>query len=418
MRLVFLVASWLGLWIATASAQTCNVIDDYRQAEAAYGHKNFASALAGFRALAEQGLGPAQLRLGQMLVAGEGAAADKAEAGRWIALAAEVGTPGAKDALASLGAAAAKPVGWQPKLGPCVADTAALVNHVIKADSAAGPETDRLTWLARALDSVRKKSPSHLIYLKALYGVSFAGRGPLVIVDARENLPLIVVNETIATTSTSDGGKDLIGAAVFAVHKQLVPTVTPLEVQNYKGRTIRFQSNEDGRDFLIAIKAAIDMAEGLPSELAKLATQLTDLRYVPREPYDKRGGAAALGTYRHDPATGRPYMDYASMYRLQGPSRLVINLVDGGVRLRHEGDWVEAKRQLEEARKRNASGDIARAEKKVKEAVRWRGDDDFDLHEQGNCELEDYELKTMEALKLDPIEINRRYKLRTRRNCA
>ena len=42
----------------------------------------------------------------------------------------------------------------------------------------------------------------------------------------------------------------------------------------------------------------------------------------------------------------------------------------------------------------------------------------FEVSEQGDCELEDYEIKTMEALKLDAAEINRKYKVRTRRSRA
>src|SRR5690349_4000013 len=110
-----------------ALAQECGpktFLDAFRQADAASARKDVAAATAALRPLAEQGLGPAQLRLGQALSEGGGS---PAEAYLWIALAADVGTPGAKDALTKLepkldaaARAQAKPAGWQPKLGPCL----------------------------------------------------------------------------------------------------------------------------------------------------------------------------------------------------------------------------------------------------------------------------------------------------------
>jgi hypothetical protein len=97
---------------------------------------------------------------------------------------------------------------------------------------------------------------------------------------------------------------------------------------------------------------------------------------------------------------------------MHGPSRLVMTLVDSGVVARREGELADARRQLAEARQRGG-GDVAKAEQRVKTLEQRRK-----ASEHGDCELEDYEIKTMEALKLDAIEINRAYKQRTQRNCG
>src|SRR5437763_15968921 len=104
MRLLLKAAVAAVLLVTPAAmAQECGpktFLDAFRQADAAYARKAVAAATAQFRPLAEQGLGPAQLRLGQILSDGSGG--NPAEAYLWIALAADVGTPGAKDALAKL----------------------------------------------------------------------------------------------------------------------------------------------------------------------------------------------------------------------------------------------------------------------------------------------------------------------------
>jgi hypothetical protein len=43
---------------------------------------------------------------------------------------------------------------------------------------------------------------------------------------------------------------------------------------------------------------------------------------------------------------------------------------------------------------------------------------DYDKATHGDCDLEDVEIKAMEALKFDAIDINRAYKRRTYRNCS
>jgi len=89
MRLIMLSFGWLALLLVAgitgAHAQDCGpgaIRDAYRAAEAAYGRKDFTAAAALFRPLAEQGLGPAQLRLSQIIAAGTGKP-DLMEAYRW-----------------------------------------------------------------------------------------------------------------------------------------------------------------------------------------------------------------------------------------------------------------------------------------------------------------------------------------------
>jgi hypothetical protein len=408
MRLPLIAVTAAGLVVAAslplaAGAQDCGprtFLDGYRQAEAAYARQDFAATTAALRPLAEQGLGPAQLRLGQALDAAGGT---PAEAYRWVALAADVGTPGAKDALATLeprvdaaARAQAKPAGWQPKLGPCLSvdphgaggyAPKVLVNGVFTRAEAKPSSPEIVKWLTDSLEYVRTKSPRHLVYLKSLAGIAFIDRGPFIMVDTREGLPLVVINRELATTAGTNGGKELIGAAVYAVHKQLLPPTVPVETVTYKGRTLRAPATEDGKLFFTTMKQAIDMAETLPPDLATLARAQTDLRYEPHEPYDKRGSSTNLGSSTQDPS-GKRYESYSDMFKTLGPSRLVINLVDSGVLLRR-------------------SDPAAKGRSKQ-----------FNVHERGDCELEDYEIKTMQALKLEDAEINRKVKMRTRRNCG
>ena len=429
--IILIVALLVGLVAPAARAQSCAIIDDYRKAEAAYGRKDLAAAATGFRALAEQGLGPAQLRLGQMLGAGQGAPADPIEAYRWLVLAADVGAPGAKPALtaheakltADQRAAKIDPVTWQAKLGPCLSSYPRgtpykfelVVNRVVKAPSASGPDERRLKWLIGNLESVRLGSPRYLIYMKALYGIGFVGgTAPFVTIDTRDNLPLLVVNETYADGVTQDRLLQLVTAAVSAVHKALAPAPAVAgTTETYKGRTIRITADDEGKRFLAMLKQAIDMADQLPPDLAKLARALTDLRYEPRQAFDKRGGAVALGIYRHDPATGRGYESYSEMFETAGgATRLVMNLVGTGLYLQRDLQAAEAQRQLADARKRNAAADIAKAEQRVADLEKTHGG------QTGDCELEDYEIKTMEALKFDQNQIAQAYKRRARRGCS
>jgi hypothetical protein len=418
----------------SSPAATCAIIADYRAAEAAYGRKDFGAAAAQFRPLAEQGLGPAQTRLGQMAAAGQGGPADPVEAYRWLALAAAVNAPGAKEALAGLkvtpeqrAQAKVDPAKWQPaKLGPCLdgdprikrPDGATgynferVINHVLKAPSATGSEKRRLDWLMGNLEKVRLASPRHLIYFKALHGIAFAGNGPFVVIESRDNLPMLVVNETYTDTVSDSQLKDLTSAALVAVHRALVPVTVASATETYKGRTIRYTPTDQGRKFLATMKQAIDMADQLPPDLAKLAHALTDLRFEPREAYDKRGGAVSLGSYSHDAATGRGYMSYSEMFETMGPSRLAINLVDSGIYVRRDAERAETQRQLDDAKKRNNAGDVAKAEARVAEVKK--------KHDgvKGDCELEDVEIKTMEALKFDQNTITKAYRQRERRGCS
>jgi hypothetical protein len=419
---------------AQSQSPTCAIIADYRAADAAYGRKDFAAAATQFRPLAEQGLGPAQTRLGQMAAAGQGGPADPVEAYRWLVLANDVKAPGAKEALAALkvtpeqrAQAKVDPATWQPaKLGPCLDGDPRIkrpngstgynfervINHVLKAPSASGPEKQRLDWLMRNLESIRQASPRYLIYYKALYGIAFTGNGPFVVIQSRDNLPMLVVNETYTDTVTEARLKDLTSAAFAAVHGALVPATVAGASESYKGRTIRYAATDDGRKFLAMIKQAIDMAEQLPPDLARLARVSTDLRYEPRGAYDSRGGAMSVGETRPDPATGHGYISYSQMFANSSPAGLVINMVGGGVLVRRVNERAEAQHQLDEARKRNTAGDIAKAEQKVAEVQK--------KHDglKGDCELEDVEIKTMEALKFDQNQITAAYRRRDRRGCS
>ena len=437
--LCFAAMALLAGFASTAAAQDCppnGFIDAYRQAEAAYARKDFAAAVAQFRPLAEQGLGPAQLRLGQLTAAGEGAPADPVAAYRWTALAADVDTPGAKAALAALDPrlsaaqrAQAKPNGWKPTLGACLAvdprtkrsdgtpgyDARLLVNHVFRPEAPSVAQPQRRDWLVHALEGVRTKSPRYLIYLKSLYGLRFVdGTSPLIVIDTRDNLPELVINEQTAMDSMDDGGKVLIGAAVYAIHKQLMPIVVAVETQSYKGRTIRFPATDDGRRFAAVMKQAIDMAESLPPALAKEARAVLDIRYEPREPYDKRGGALAPGDIFRDPATKELYLGYAENFDQRGPAHIVLNLTSADIRRRRRIDYEEAEHQLEAARERNATADAAKAEQRMTEIKNLN----TGVDKRGFCEFLNNGIQVMEALKLDPIEINAAYKTRFDRGCS
>src|SRR5262249_32867934 len=163
----------------------------------------------------------------------------------------------------------------------------------------------QLDWLMRNLESVRLGSPRYLIYLKALWGIGFVGGpGSYVVVDQRDNLPMLLVNESYTDAVTQQRLYDLVNAAFVAVARAPAPSAPPAE--GYRARPSRVPAPEEGRGALAMIKQAIDMPSQLPPELAKLASALADLRYEPRTQYDKRSGAVALGSMAHDAATGRP----------------------------------------------------------------------------------------------------------------
>jgi hypothetical protein len=408
----------LGL-AGAAAAEDCSpaaIRDAYRQAEAAYQGKDFTAAATQFRPLAEQGLGPAQLRLGEVLAAGTGKP-DLLEAYRWIALAADIGVPGAKPELAKLTAqigpvqiaqAGFVPAGWQPtakQRGPCLTvdphmtqpdgspgyDFDRLINHLVTTPSATGPAARRRDWLMRTLESVRTKSPRDLIYFKALYGVAFVGGPGLFATNGQQDdLPTVMINESYLDKLAPELQSQLVSAAIHGVHALLMPSAeTPPTAASdsvtYKGYTIHTTSGEDGRRFVEFVKAAIDMTEQLPPDLLKLARAVTDLRYEPHPSNDKDGGAILLGIYEHDAKTGKGYMGYAENYATRGQVNFVITMVYAAIYQRRD------------------------------QAV---GKTSVSTEDKGDCELEDYEIKTMEALKFDAIEINRRYKRRTYHRCS
>jgi hypothetical protein len=413
---------WLALVLlaptASARAQDCGpaaIRDAYRQAEAAYERKDFTAAAAQFRPLAEQGLGPAQLRLGQIVAAGAGKP-DLMEAYRWFALAADIGVPGAKPELTKLTAqigpvqiaqAGFVPASWQPttkQRGPCLAvdphikpdgspgyDFERLINHLIKSPSATGPEERRRDWLMRALESVRTKNPRYLVYFKALYGIGFVGGPGLFATNGQQDdLPTVMVNESYLDKVAPELQSQLVSAAVYGVHAMLMPQAAAPQTAAsdsvpYKGYTIHTTLGDDGRRFVEFVKSAIDITEQLPPNLLKMARAVTDLRYEPHPANDARGGAIVLATYEHDTKTGKAYMGYAENYAVRGQVHMVTTLVYGAIYQRRD----------------QATGKTS-----------------VSTETTGDCELEEYEIKTMEALKFDAIEINRRYKRRTAHGCS
>ena len=436
----------LGFALSTSAVQAhgCtprDFIEAYRQASAASARKDVAAAIARFRALAEQGLGPAQARLGQLLSDAPGS--DLIEAHLWTALAADIGTPGTDDTLSLIEARLTGPQleqsksthrGWQPKLGPCLS----VDPRLPRADGLFGYNLDLLIgrvlvprsmsdakvkhakwWLASNLELVRVKNPRFLIYFKALYGVAFVGDGPFVVIDSREDLPLLMINEGFTDGVTEERLRDMVTAAVTAVTTSLMPPIKAAAPETYKGRIIRSISTPDGRRFVDAMKQAIDLAERLPHELSELARSLSDLRYEPRRAFDRRGTAMGLGEYSHDAASGQGYMSYGENFEYRGPSSLTISLVHGGIFVRRDNALANAKRSLADARKRNVTADITKAQLQVGDIEKLVTPGlDPTVYLRGECELEDYEIKTMEALKLDTITINRKYKARSSRGCG
>ena len=151
----------------------------------------------------------------------------------------------------------------------------------------------------------------------------------------------------------------------------------------YKGYTIQTTSGPEGERFVAFIKSVIDMSEQLPPDLLKLARGLTDLRYEPRTPNDNGAGVILRGPFRRDPKTGKGYIGYAENYATRGQAQIVISLVFGGIYQRRDAAKIHVSRDT-----------------------------------KGDCEIDDYEIKTMEALKLDAAEINRAYKHRTADGCG
>ena len=437
---LFILAGLLGAMTAAgARAQECApnaILDAYRQGEAAYQRKDFAAALARLKPLAEQGLGPAQLRVGQML-AEDTAKPDLVEAYRWTALAADAGASGAGAALDAVKArltpmqiaqAGVNPASWQPaNLWPCLAvdprtkrpdgttgyDAARLVNHVEIAKTATGAPAQRLAWLAANLEAIRTKSPRYLIYFRALHGILFVGGpGQMVSAQQREGLPLLVVNEAYTDKPALETLQQLVAAAIYGVGVALVPPVVATDVETYKGFTIRTDKSERGQRFLALIKAGIDMLAQLPPDLAAQARSTTDVRFEPSKPFDSRGGAISGMVFRRDPQTGAGYLSYTETALTGAAAHAVLGMVDSAVFQRRLKQREEAEHALEAARKRNDAAAVAKAEQRIAQLKK-----DHDSL-KGDCELEDLEIKTMEALKLSPTEIEGAYKRRIRRGCA
>jgi TPR repeat protein len=78
--------------IATTTAVSAQSLDErMRTAAGAYEHKDYATAVATWRPLAEQGNAEAQTLLGAMYWSGEGVPRDHAEAAKWYLRAAQKG---------------------------------------------------------------------------------------------------------------------------------------------------------------------------------------------------------------------------------------------------------------------------------------------------------------------------------------
>jgi hypothetical protein len=362
LRPILLASCWLVLTVvgaaAGAAAESCDpaaIIDAYRQAEAAYQAHDFAAAAAQFRPLAEQGLGPAQLRLGEILQAGD--KPDPAQVYHWIALAAETHTPGAAAAVTKLtqqvGPAQVAlyrftPGTWRPsQLWSCLAvdphvtrpdgtqdyDVTRLINHAMAAPTTQRAHTD---WLAAALEAIRTRSPRSLIYLKALYGIRLVdGAGPFAVPSAQDKLPLVIVNQDRMDKVSAKAPDPLLMAVITAVHAVLMPEDytprTPV-TETYKGYTIRTTSDRGGQAFLEFAKKAIDLTDRLPPDLLALARSMTDIRL---EPLDAGGaGALAFGTFKRDPKTGQFYMSFVTNSLGRDPGHMTVALTAGGVYLR------------------------------------------------------------------------------------
>jgi hypothetical protein len=392
-RLIPLAMCWFVAGAGSAAAESCSpaaIVGAYQQAEAAYQAKDLTAAAAQFQPLAEQGLGPAQLRLGEILMAAD--KPDLMQAYRWIALAADVHAPGAAATLTKLtekigpGQVALEhftPSTWRPaQVWSCLAGNPGLAPPP--------PAKASLDWLGTALETIRTKNSRYLIYLKAL-NVGFTnGAGPFVIPSERDKLPFILLNESyLGKVSAKEPGA-LQNAVITAVHAVLVPQAfvdaNVAVTETYKGYTIRTINGHNGEAFLHFAKAAIDMSDQLPPDLLKLARAMTDIRYEP--PMAGGGsssgaGALAFGTFKRDAKSGQGYMSFVSNTRGRGPAWMVVALVDGGVFLRRGGTG-------------HAGGADAA---------------------HGDCEMDAIEIRTMEALKISPFDVGHAKEGSARRGC-
>jgi hypothetical protein len=249
-RPILLALCWVAGCVgggAAAAAEPCEptaIIEAYRQAEAAYQAKDFATASAQFRPLAEQGLGPAQLRLGELIQAGD--KPDLTQAYHWIALAADAHAPGASAALTKvtqqigptqLALNRFTPSMWRPEQPwSCLAadprvtrpdgkrdyDFARVINHPPISSPTTAPA--HREWLAMSLETTRTQMPRYLIYLKALGGMGFiSGPGPFVTSKTIGDLPFVQVNESFMGKFSAKEPGPLLNAVLLAVHATLMP---------------------------------------------------------------------------------------------------------------------------------------------------------------------------------------------------
>jgi hypothetical protein len=364
-RPILLALCCVGLCVgatAGAAAESCDpaaIVDAYRQGEAAYQAQDFAAAAAQFRPLAEQGLGPAQLRLGEIVQAGD--KPDLTQAYHWIALAADAHAPGAAAALANvrqrIGPAQIATDGftatlWRPNpIWACLAadphvtrpdgtqdyDFDRVINHGPTATPTTAPA--HRDWLAASLETIRTKSPRYRIYLKALNGMGFTnGAGPFAMPTERDKLPFVTVNESAMGKISAKDPAQLLTAVITAVHTALVPeasveaTTRTSITETYKGYTIRTADGAIGQDFLRFAKFAVDMTDQLPPDLLKLARAVTEMRYEPQ----LAGGPETFGIFMRDPKTRQAYLSFVDRGR-RGAANMVVSLVVGGVYLRRGG---------------------------------------------------------------------------------
>jgi len=412
MRLLMLSFGWLALLpmagMVGAHAQDCGpaaIHDAYREGEAAFGRKDFPAAAALFRPLAEQGLGPAQLRLGQIL--GADGAGDPVEAFRWIALAVDIDTPGAKDQLDRLAPrlapaqreqAVAAQRAWQPTLGPCLStdprkrpdgapgyNFEAVINRVLPpASPGATLDRRKLDWLAHTLEIVRTRHPRALIYFKALGGIGFFSGNANVTIRGSGDQRVLLVDQVLTDVVAEDNANELIKAAMTAIHDLLVPRASLAESSSYKNRVIHTLGTDEGRRFAAQARQAIDLVDTLPADLAALGHAVTDLRYVPLQYYSGGGAPSAfIGEFRRDPSTGKRFMAYPQGIETRGPQRMALNLVAGGVLMRRA----------------EQTGGVPQNDRRAQ------------------CELSDYVVRTMFALNFT-VDLPGEQRVRMRQGCG
>lgn len=416
MRVVrFLSFALVGLAVqaaagGAAAAESCSpaaIIEAWRQGEAAYQAKNFDAATAQLRPLAEQGLGPAALRLGEMLASGD--KPDLIEAYKWVALAADAHTPGAAAALAKLSERIGPsqlalnrftPATWRPTAPwACLAGDPHVkkpdgtpdydFERVINRRPSATPTTQQAhrDWLAISLDAIRSK-PRYLVYLKALDGIGFVdGAGPIAVPSERGKLPFVLLNQGQMEKVSAKDPAPVLTAVTTAVHAALMPgaftdarSIATVS-ETYKGVTIRSVGTDAGSGFIRFARSAIDLTDQLPPDLQKLARSVAEIRYEPSLG-EARARTVTFGTFKRDPKTGQGYMSFAENVGGRAPAWMVVALAGGGIYQRRGG-----------------------APKPADPS-------------QGDCEIDMVEIRVREALQLSPSETERAKTASSRRGCA